>query len=52
MQIDRALAMTAAIAPPAAGSHIPGLTQLEAFPELLWPAVSLAHALVSQLKEY
>jgi Fe-S-cluster-containing hydrogenase component 2 len=52
MQIDRALAMTAAIAPPAAGAHIPGLTQLEAFPELLWLAVSLAHSLVSQLKEY
>lgn len=52
MQIDRALAMTAAIAPPAAGVQIPGLTQLEAFPELLWQAVSLAHSLVSQLKEY
>jgi Fe-S-cluster-containing hydrogenase component 2 len=52
MQIDRALAMTVAIAPPAAGAHIPGLTQLEAFPELLWQAVSLAHSLVSQLKEY
>jgi Fe-S-cluster-containing hydrogenase components 2 len=51
MQIDRALAMTVAIAPPAAGAQIPGLTQLEAFPELLWPAVSLAHSLVSQLKE-
>jgi Fe-S-cluster-containing hydrogenase components 2 len=52
MQIDRALAMTVAIAPPVAGTKIPGLTQLEAFPELLWPAVSLAHSLVSQLKEY
>lgn len=52
MQIDRALAIPNAIAPPAAGAHIPGLTQLEAFPELLWPAVSLAHSLVSQLKEY
>ncbi|MDQ2098305.1 MAG: LdpA C-terminal domain-containing domain [Tychonema bourrellyi B0820] len=52
MQIDRALAIPNAIAPPAAGAHIPGLTQLEAFPELLWQAVSLAHSLVSPLKEY
>ena len=52
MQIDRALAIPNAITPPVAGTKIPGLTQLEAFPELLWPAVSLAHSLVSQLKEY
>jgi Fe-S-cluster-containing hydrogenase component 2 len=52
MQVDRALAISAAIAPPAASAQIPGLTQLEAFPELLWQAVSLAHSLVSQLKEY
>lgn len=52
MQIDRALAIPNAIAPPAASAEIPGLTQLEAFPELLWQAVSLAHSLVSPLKEY
>ena len=52
MQVDRALAISAAIPPPAASAQIPGLTQLEAFPELLWQAVSLAHSLVSQLKEY
>lgn len=52
MQVDRALAIPVAIAPSAASAQIPGLTQLEAFPELLWQAVSLAHSLVSQLKEY
>ena len=52
IQVDRALAISAAIPPPAASAQIPGLTQLEAFPELLWQAVSLAHSLVSQLKEY
>lgn len=52
MQIDRALAIPAAIAPPSASAQIPGITHLEAFPELLWEAVSLAHSLVSQLKEY
>ena len=52
MQIDRALAKTATVAPPSAGSQTPGLTQLEAFPELLEQAVSLARSLVSQLKEY
>jgi Fe-S-cluster-containing hydrogenase component 2 len=52
MQIDRALAIPVAIASPAASAQIPGITHLEAFPELLWEAVSLAHSLVSQLKEY
>jgi Fe-S-cluster-containing hydrogenase component 2 len=52
IQVDRALAIPVAIAPSAASAQIPGLTQLEAFPELLWQAVSLAHSLVSQLKEY
>lgn len=52
MQIDRALAIPATIPPPPASAQIPGLTQLEAFPELLWQAVSLAHSLVSPLKEY
>ncbi len=52
MQVDRALAISAVIPPPAASAQIPGLTQLEAFPELLWQAVSLAHSLVCQLKEY
>jgi hypothetical protein len=52
MQIDRVLAKTAAVAPPSAGAQTPGLTQLEAFPELLEQAVSLARSLVSQLKEY
>ena len=52
MQIDRAKAIPAAIASSAATAQIPRLTQLEAVPELLWEAVSLAHSLVSQLKEY
>jgi Fe-S-cluster-containing hydrogenase component 2 len=52
MQVDRALAGGGAIAPSAASAQISGLSQLEAFPELLWQAVSLAHSLISQLKEY
>ena len=52
MQIDRAKAIPAAIASSAATAQIPRLTQIEAVPELLWEAVSLAHSLVSQLKEY
>jgi Fe-S-cluster-containing hydrogenase component 2 len=52
MQIDRAKAIPAAVASSAATAQIPQLTQLEAVPELLWEAVSLAHSLVSQLKEH
>jgi Fe-S-cluster-containing hydrogenase component 2 len=52
MQIDRAKAIPVAVASSAATAQTPRLTQLEAFPELLWQAVSLAHSLVSQLKEY
>lgn len=50
MQIDRALAIPVAVASSAASDQLPGLTQLEAVPELLWQAVSLARSLVSQLK--
>ena len=52
MHSDRAYAVPAAAARPAAGVQTPRLTQLEAVPELLWEAVSLARSLVSQLKEY
>jgi len=52
MQTDRASAVPAAVAPAdAARTQTPRLTQIEAVPELLWPAVSLARSLVSQLKE-
>ena len=53
MQTDRASAVPAAVAPAdAARTQTPRLTQIEAVPELLWPAVSLARSLVSQLKEF
>ncbi len=52
MQTDRALLIPVAVASSTASDKIPGLTQLEAVPELLWQAVSLARSLVSQLKEY
>lgn len=52
MQSDRALATPATALPATAGVQTPRLTQLEAVPELLWEAVSLARSLVSQLKEY
>jgi Fe-S-cluster-containing hydrogenase component 2 len=51
MQIDRAKSIPVAVASLAASAQTPRLTQLEAVPELLWQAVSLAHSLVSQLKE-
>ncbi|NJK68046.1 MAG: 4Fe-4S ferredoxin [Microcoleus sp. CSU_2_2] len=51
MQIDRAKAIPVAVSSSAATAQIPRQTQLEAVPELLWEAVSLAHSLVSQLKE-
>ncbi len=52
MQTDRALAIPTTAQPATAGVQIPRHTQLEAVPELLWEAVSLARSLVSQLKEY
>lgn len=52
MQIDRALASPVAVSPSAARVQVPRPPQLEAVPELLEQAVSLAHSLVSQLKEY
>ena len=52
MQIDRALVIPTIAQPATAGAQTPRHTQLEAVPELLWEAVSLARSLVSQLKEY
>lgn len=52
MQTDRALAIPVAVASSVAPAQIPGLTQLEAVPELLCQAVSLARSLVSQIKEF
>ncbi|MEG3935080.1 MULTISPECIES: circadian clock protein LdpA [unclassified Microcoleus] len=51
MQTDRAYAVPVAVARPAAGVQTSRLPQLEAVPELLSQAVSLACSLVSQLKE-
>jgi len=50
MQTDRAYAVPVAAACSAAADLTPRLTQLEAVPELLWQAVSLARSLVSQIK--
>ncbi|MEG5035417.1 circadian clock protein LdpA [Microcoleus sp. AT3-D2] len=50
MQTDRAYAVPVALARPAAGVQTSRLPQLEAVPELLSEAVSLARSLVSQLK--
>lgn len=47
---QRATAIPAVEQPSAAQAPQPPLTQLEAIPELLWQAVSLAHSLVSQIK--
>ncbi|MEO6861931.1 MAG: LdpA C-terminal domain-containing domain [Microcoleus sp.] len=52
MQTDRAYAVPVAAACSATEAQIPRLTQLEAVPELLWQAVSLARSLVSQIKEF
>lgn len=52
MQTDRACAVPVAAAPPTAFVQTARLPQLEAVPELLWEAVSLACSLVSQLKEF
>ncbi len=52
MQTDRAYAVPVAVAPPTAGVQTSRLPQLEAVPELLSQAVSLARSLVSQLKEF
>jgi Fe-S-cluster-containing hydrogenase component 2 len=52
MQTDRACAVPVAAAPPTAFVQTARLSQLEAVPELLWEAVSLACSLVSQLKEF
>ncbi|MEG4073359.1 LdpA C-terminal domain-containing domain [Microcoleus sp. Pol14C2] len=52
MQTDRACAVPVAVARPAAGVQTSRLPQLEAVPELLSEAVSLACSLVSQLKEF
>ena len=52
MQTDRAYAVPVAAAPPTALVQTARLPQLEAVPELLWEAVSLACSLVSQLKEF
>lgn len=52
MQSDRAYAVPVAVARPAAGVQTSRLPQLEAVPELLSQAVSLACSLVSQLKEF
>jgi len=52
MQTDRAYAVPVAVARPGAGVQTSRLTQLEAVPELLWEAVSLARSLVSQIKEF
>ena len=52
MQTDQAYAVPLAAAPPTAFVQTARLPQLEAVPELLWEAVSLARSLVSQLKEF
>ncbi|MEG4029778.1 MULTISPECIES: circadian clock protein LdpA [unclassified Microcoleus] len=52
MQTDRAYAVPVAVARPGAGVQTSRLPQLEAVPELLSQAVSLACSLVSQLKEF
>ncbi len=52
MQTDRAYAVPVAAAPPTALVQTARLPQLEAVPELLSEAVSLACSLVSQLKEF
>lgn len=52
MQTDRAYAVPVAAAPPTAEVQTARLPQLEAVPELLSEAVSLACSLVSQLKEF
>ncbi|MEG4216873.1 LdpA C-terminal domain-containing domain [Microcoleus sp. Pol14C6] len=52
MQTDRAYAVPVAVARPAAEIQTSRLPQLEAVPELLSEAVSLACSLVSQLKEF
>ena len=52
MQTDRAYAVPGAAAPPTAFVQTARLPQLEAVPELLWEAVSLACSLVSQLKKF
>jgi Fe-S-cluster-containing hydrogenase component 2 len=51
MQTDRAYAVPVPVARPGAGIQTSRLPQLEAVPELLSDAVSLACSLVSQLKE-
>ncbi|MEG3906866.1 LdpA C-terminal domain-containing domain [Microcoleus sp. w2-18bC1] len=52
MQTDRAYAVPVAVARPGAGVQTSRLPQLEAVPELLSQAVSLARSLVSPLKEF
>lgn len=52
MQTDRACAVPVAAAPPTAFVETARLPHLEAVPELLSEAVSLASSLVSQLKEF
>ncbi len=52
MQTDRAYAVPVAVARPGAGVQTSRLPQLEAVPELLSEAVSLACSLVSQIKEF
>ncbi|MDB9509945.1 LdpA C-terminal domain-containing domain, partial [Kamptonema animale CS-326] len=49
-QIERAKAIPGKNIPPAATAQIPLAATLEAEPNLLWQAVSLAHSLVSQIK--
>jgi Fe-S-cluster-containing hydrogenase component 2 len=51
MQTNRVRTVPAAVLPASFRAQTPRLTQLEAVPELLWQAVSLAGSLVSQLKE-
>jgi Fe-S-cluster-containing hydrogenase component 2 len=51
MQTNRVRTVPAAVLPASARAQTHRLTQLEAVPELLWQAVSLAGSLVSQLKE-
>ncbi|MEG3919558.1 MULTISPECIES: circadian clock protein LdpA [unclassified Microcoleus] len=52
MQTDRAYAVPVAVTRPGAGVQTSRLPQLEAVPELLSQAVSLARSLVSQIKEF
>ncbi|MEG4148099.1 circadian clock protein LdpA [Microcoleus sp. Pol12B5] len=52
MQTDRAYAVPVAVTRPGAGVQTSRLPQLEAVPELLSQAVSLARSLVSPLKEF